>query len=351
VARPVVLTAVLLVFAAPAAAGPEAIGGPGANTIVGAVKGWTVWSEKPRGAPDFSIVVVSPAHHIVSRPDVPHRSVPFDLDAGVDAHGAAVAAYSRCRTEPAATGGANPRAGGGAPQYTTGRGCSLRLLDLLTGRERRVAKSPKDESEVLPSLHGRTLAYVAVPKAGSGRAVLMVRDMKTGRRTRLFTGTRRHGTLTTAEGPTSVDTDGRSVTSAWRHRNRRDRTFDSDVLVQKLGARKPTVVASATNTEDTPYVTALAPTLVGGRVHYLVTFGRGFCERRFTSRRRTPVYGLQNSQTTTSPVSAAVDGGRLVVVEVFADKDSPGLPTTLVQIVSYPEGAFTSRPHTGQVCA
>src|SRR3954454_13530867 len=134
----------------------------------------------------------------------------------------------------------------------------------------------------------------------------MGRDMKTGRRTTLYRGTRRRGTLTTAEGPTSVDTDGRSVVSAWRRRNRRDRTFDSDVLLQKRTARKPQLVTTATNTEDTPYVTAFSPTLAGGTVHYPITSGRGLWERRSSTPKRPPAYGIQRSDTVPTPVSGVV---------------------------------------------
>src|SRR4051794_21947439 len=92
--------AAALALALPAHAAPESIGGPGAATVVAAVHGWTAWSERPRGARDYALVVVSPSHHVISRPAVAHRRVPFDLDGGVDAAGRAVVTYSRCATEP-----------------------------------------------------------------------------------------------------------------------------------------------------------------------------------------------------------------------------------------------------------
>src|SRR3954453_21084012 len=85
--------AAALALALPAHASPESIGGPGAPTVVAAVRGWTAWSERPRGASDYALVVVSPSHHVISRPAVAHRSVPFDLDGGVDAAGHEVATY------------------------------------------------------------------------------------------------------------------------------------------------------------------------------------------------------------------------------------------------------------------
>src|SRR4029079_4101319 len=88
-----------LALAAPAQAAPEAIGGPGATTVVAAGRGWTVWSEKPRGAGACSLSVVSPSHEVSSRPEVAHRTVPFDLDGGVDRSGRAVVTYSRCRVD------------------------------------------------------------------------------------------------------------------------------------------------------------------------------------------------------------------------------------------------------------
>src|SRR5690349_22784019 len=102
-----------------------------AATVVGAGGGWTAWSEARDGA--YALVTRSP-DGTVSSPPVATRHVPFDVDLGTDAAGRTVAAYSRCTTEPRATGGANTI----GPQWTSGRACSLSVLDLATGRERRV---------------------------------------------------------------------------------------------------------------------------------------------------------------------------------------------------------------------
>lgn len=350
--RLVLLAAATTLLAAPAnAADPVVIAGPGGATMVGATKGWTAWSERQRGATAWRLVVRAPIG-LISRPAVKPSSVPFDIDLGTDASGEVIAAYSRCKTEPVATGGANPRAGGGLPQYTTGKGCSIRILNLTTAEELTVPRPGSDESDVLPSLSGSKLAYVAVRKAPRYRraALLMVRDQKTRKRTLLHSGGRLRGSVTTAEGPTSVDTDGRSVTSAWRHRNRRDQSFDTDVLLQPIKAHEPTLVASATNTSDTPFVTLLAPTLNANRVTYLLTFGTGFCARRYAKGRRYPAYGIERSSDTASPLSAAVDGNRLVVSEVYANSRSPFTPIDNGQIVDIAQGRFTDKARPGELC-
>src|SRR3954469_6043293 len=145
-------------------------------TVVAAAQGWTAWSELRDGA---YVLVLRAPEGTTTTPAVATRGVPFDLDLGTDAAGRPVAAYSRCTTEPRPTGGANTI----GPQWTSGRGCSIVLLDLATGRETKVRRAASDSSEVLPSIAGSRLAYIAVPRKGS-RAVLVFRDLRTGRATR-----------------------------------------------------------------------------------------------------------------------------------------------------------------------
>jgi hypothetical protein len=309
------------------------------TTMVGAAGGWAAWSEPAPGG-GYALVARAP-DGTTARPVIAPRGVPFDVDLGIDAAGRVVAANTRCSRAPLAAGGANPRAGGGLPQYTSGGECSIRLLDLVSGVERRVPRY--GASEVLPSLAGRTLAAIAVPRGRPGRhgAALTVRVLG-GRPRRLWTGRRAAAATGAAEGPTSIDTDGRRVTSAWRHANRRDGSFDSDVLVQGLGAKRPTFANSATNTEDTPYVTALAPTLARGGVVYVLSFGgHGFCSRRFAAAGRAPSYGLQHTSDPATPVSAALDGDRLVVAETAG---------TQTQVVEYAQSPFTRYAAPGEFC-
>src|SRR3954469_22961202 len=156
-------------------------------TVVAAAQGWTAWSELRDGA---YVLVLRAPEGTTTTPAVATRGVPFDLDLGTDAAGRPVAAYSRCTTEPRPTGGANTI----GPQWTSGRGCSIVLLDLATGRETKVRRAAGDATEVLPSIAGSRLAYAAVPKqGGTKRALLMLRDLRSGKATRMDAGPRRAG--------------------------------------------------------------------------------------------------------------------------------------------------------------
>src|SRR3954466_9582761 len=163
---------------------PAVVATMASATVVAAAEGWTAWSELRDGA---YVLVVRAPEGTVTTPPVATRGVPFDLDLGTDAAGRPVAAYSRCTTEPRPTGGANTI----GPQWTSGRGCSLVLLDLASGHETKVARSSADASEVLPSLRGTRLAYIAVPRRHGGRlAQLRRRDLGTGRSVLLDSGPR-----------------------------------------------------------------------------------------------------------------------------------------------------------------
>src|SRR4051812_46024902 len=175
---------------------PAVVATMAAATVVAAARGWTAWSELRDGA---YVLVVRAPEGTTTTPPVPTRGVPFDLDLGTDAAGRPTAAYSRCAKEPRPTGGANTI----GPQWTAGGGCSIVLLDLGTGKERKVRRARADASEVLPSLSGSRLAYIAVPKKGS-RALLIWRDLRTGKATRMDSGPRKAAGAGSAEGPTSV---------------------------------------------------------------------------------------------------------------------------------------------------
>src|SRR3954447_16799090 len=174
---------------------PAVVATMASATVVAAAKGWTAWSELRDGA---YVLVLRAPEGTVTTPAVKPRGVPFDLAPGTDASGRPTAAYSRCQAEPRPTGGANTI----GPQWTSGRGCSLRILDLRSGRERRVSRAAADASEVLPAVAGSRIAYVAVTKKGSSRrAALMVRVLRTGHATRMDSGPRRAAGAGFAEGP------------------------------------------------------------------------------------------------------------------------------------------------------
>src|SRR4051794_3846897 len=139
-------------------------------TVVGAAGGYTAWSERTPGG---YVLVVRAPDGTITRPPVAPRAVPFDLDLGINAEGAVVAAYSRCAKEPVGRGGANTL----LPQWTSGKGCTIRILHLAPGGgELTVRPQRGAPSEVLPSVGGGSLAYIR-PK--NGIASLMVRDRKT----------------------------------------------------------------------------------------------------------------------------------------------------------------------------
>ena len=345
------LAALMLACPAIATAQFRSIGSPASPVMVGADKGWRVWSERRLFGPDlWQVVVRAPEGNVFSRPTVAQRAVPFDIDVGIDAGGEVVAAYSRCSDEPEASGGVNPFASGGLPQYTTGKDCSIRILDLTTGEERTIRRAGRNDSEVLPSIAGRRLAFVGTSEGGKGarRATLFVRDLVTGRDTRLFTGPRARGSVTTAVGPTSVDTDGRTVASAWRARD--GRSFRSRVLVQRVSAAKPTVAGSAVDPPGTAFATVFGPTVVGRYVSFLHSFGHGFCERRFARRGARPAYGIQASRRTAAPVSAALDGDRLVIADVQADDRNPTEPGETGQIVEHSRRDYAARADGDERC-
>lgn len=302
--------------------------------MVSAAGGWTAWSD--RDADGAYRLVLRAPDGAISRPAVEPRRVPFDVHLGFDALGAPRASYSRCAHEPALHGGADPAAAGGLPQYATGRGCLVHQLDVVSGTE--LLPYPLVRG-VLPAQAGTAMAFVR--RAGR-RAEVVFTDLSSGATRVLQRGPVRRAAPLAAQGPTSLDTDGRRTTWAWRLRDPRAGTFDSRVFVEGPGERRPTLVAAATNTSDTPFVTVFTPSLGAGGVHYLISFGRGLCERRWASRSTTPAYGLQRSAAPRGPVSAAVDGARLVVAEV--DGSGGG------EILEFGPRPFTAGAEPGELC-
>jgi len=304
-------------------------------TVVGAAGGWTAWSEPQDGR---YVLVTRAPDGTVSRPAITPRGVPFDIDLGTNAQGRVVAAYSRCVAEPRPTGGANAT----GPQWTSGQGCSLHILDLAAGTERALKRRAANASEVLPSVSGRTIAYVAVRKARKqrGKAFLLVRG--TDRDTVLDSGPRRAASPGFAEGPTSIDTDGVRVTSAWRYADREFNSFESDLRVQRIGG-KPKSVAGASNNDICNYETVLAPTLTGATVTFLDTTGSDWAAVRTPVARQSARYGVTEtgSDPSTIPTSAAVDGRRMVIAGTVGDLTNIN-GTTLVRELTL--GAFSSKP-------
>jgi hypothetical protein len=337
---PVLLSPLALAAPAAAVADPTLVTTMPSATVVGAAQGWTAWSELRDGA---YVLVTRAPEGTVTTPSVATRGVPFDLDLGADASGRPVAAYSRCQGEPRATGGANTI----GPQWTSGRGCSIVLLDLGTGRETKVRRAASDATEVLPSIAGSRLAYVAVPKrGGTSRALLVLRDLKSGKVTRMDSGRRRAASAGFAEGPTSVDASGRTVVAAWRSRDPEFHSFDTDVRVRTLGARKPFSAAGASNSEECSYETILSPTLSGSSLLYLDTTGNDWVLARTPTTRRAPRFAdSATGDDQRVPTSAAVDGSRLVVSDTKTRIGGSARGET--RIIEMTVGGFASKTTVG----
>jgi hypothetical protein len=303
-------------------------------TVVGAAGGWTAWSAYEGGR--YVLVTRSPAGRQAPAPVAPRR-VPFDLDLGTDAAGRVIAAYSRCAKEPTLVGGANAT----APNYTSGRGCRIALYDLAARTERRLTRSRGSASDVLPSVGGSRIAFVAVPSARrlAGRALLRWRTAAARSTARtLDTGVRRTGPPTVSGGPAGVDTDGKRVAAVWRYEDTEFHDFNSVLRVGTFTG-KPRQVGYGVNGEACSYDQVLAPTLAGGTVSYLETNGAEWVLERTSVTRRAPAFGLSRTgEPGVVATSAALDGGRLVVAETASAGVGRAAGTT--QIRELPAGAF-----------
>ena len=340
-----ILTAgALVALAWPAAASGQAqdlaTGLPRA-TVVGAAGGWTAWSAYEGGG--YRLVTRAP-DGTETRPNVPGRQVPFDLDLGVDGAGRIVAAYSRCTTEPSVNGGANAT----APNYATGRGCRVHLMDLVGQTERKLGVSRGSSSDVLPSVGGSRIAFVARPKARRlrGQAELRWRRGSSTTSSRVHSGTVRTGSASVAGGPSNVDTDGTRIASIWRGLDPEFNSYDSVLRVGGFAAgRKHKQVAFGTNSENCNYDSVLAPTLAGTTVTFVETDGASWVHGRTPVNRQSVTFGDSRSGDPAVLVtSAAQDGPRLVVAETVRTS-RPGFvngATTVRQIPVSGQWAPTS---------
>ncbi|MGZ6576123.1 MAG: hypothetical protein ACXVHJ_34600 [Solirubrobacteraceae bacterium] len=137
-------------------------------TPIATQSGWLAWSERDV-AHGFRLVLRAP-DGALRRPAIRRRSVPFDVDLGLDSADRVVATYSRCTKEP------QPQLGYPTPAgYDTGRGCAPYLLDVMSGRERRVTQADAPgASEVWPSPWRDRLAFERVYEDDPGEPVIYV---------------------------------------------------------------------------------------------------------------------------------------------------------------------------------
>ena len=305
-------------------------------TVVGAAGGWTAWSAYEGNR---YVLVTRAPDGTVARPAVAPRRVPFDLDLGTDAAGRVVAAYSRCTTEPTLVGGANAT----APNYSSGSGCRISILDLTAGTERRLPLSRGSASDVLPSVAGRGVAFIAVPKARRlrGKAQLRWRTGSGSSSKLLESGARRTGTPNISGGPANVDTDGTRIAVVWRYQDEEFNSFDSVLRVGGFASRFKQV-AFGVNGESCSYDQVLAPTLTGRTVSFLETNGSTWVLERTPTSRRSLTYGVTRlGEPGVIVTSAALDGTRLVVAE-SAEGSGLGRATATTEVRQIQTGAFSS---------
>lgn len=147
---------VLALLVPTARAGDDVVVRTSFPTPIAAYGGWLAWSDRDASTGAFRLVLRSPTSNgAARRPAIAPRSVPFDVDLGPGVGGGVVAAYSRCKTEPAQQGGyPTPMA------YHSGRGCVPYVLNVAGGAERRVTRvAAPDASEVWPSPWRGSLAF------------------------------------------------------------------------------------------------------------------------------------------------------------------------------------------------
>jgi hypothetical protein len=180
-----VVVAALCGGASPAVAEPQALATVTANVPIAAGGGWVAWSAPGEGgwrlmAWHSGAVMTLPA---AARPQ------PFDLDLGTDAHGRAVATFSRCGRTPVSSGyGAS---GDGRLAAWTGTGCRVRVLDLATGVERAVGiPGRKDSSDTTPSIWRGRIAFARRDRRHHDIAQVMLWSPRTRRLKTL-----RHGAI------------------------------------------------------------------------------------------------------------------------------------------------------------
>jgi hypothetical protein len=134
----------------PAALG-EKIATLTAASPVSAGQGWLIWSA-PQNSGEWTL----DAYHAgrVSVLPIRPRAEPFDATVGSDAHGRAVATFSRCTNTPRMNG--TDGEGGMRVVPSSGRGCSTHVLELASGRESLVPiPRPSGASDTTPAMwHG-----------------------------------------------------------------------------------------------------------------------------------------------------------------------------------------------------
>ena len=212
-------------------------------------EGTAAWSTYDASAGAWFLVTRTGG--LLERAAVAPRSVPFDVDLGTDASGRVVAAYSRCRRDPAGA-------------EVAGRGCDLYAYDLYSRRERRLAgPSTAAASEYMPSLADGRVAFGRVER---GRTGVHVRPRK-GPARRVRGGTQNGDDRT---GLTGLDLYRDDLAFTWRTMGPAgpDQPYGaSELRVDDLVGRTQTLVLRLANSSLNSG-SVFSPTLLGRLVHY-----------------------------------------------------------------------------------
>jgi hypothetical protein len=234
-----------------------------APTSVNAFRGRVVWSSFDPASGEYSLKVSRLGR--VRKLGVRTRTVPFDVDLGPDAHGRAVAVYSRCRREePVAYITDN----GVMAHYERARGCHIYRYRFDTGRERRLnVPGMGRTSDYRPTIWGRTLVFARIfpHRRGVRGAYPFLYSMRLpdGAPQRLRGGTR-GWYLARSEGgpgPVSLDLRGDQLAFAWfallgRCPFQTEEDYAAglaEVWLGRLGARPRLVDRGCQGDSGTPY--------------------------------------------------------------------------------------------------
>jgi hypothetical protein len=215
-------------------------------TPVSAIGGRIVWSEYDPAADAYFLT--QRFDGMTARLPVKPRAVPFDVDVGRNAANDTVAAYSRCRGEPSGRGPGLGNVFTLMPQWSTGRGCDVYVLNLRTNVEICVrGASSAGASEFLPTVWRGRIAFARVYERRRGRAgkraYLFLRALTGGgTNRRVPAGPRSRGRLcafspptcrrVVEPGPTGLDLSLHALAFGWDSAGRQGVT--SGVYLERL---------------------------------------------------------------------------------------------------------------------
>jgi hypothetical protein len=219
--------------------------------------------------------------HIQTLPVAP-SAVPFDADAGSDAHGAPVAVYSRCRRAPLSPWALDGR-----------RGCDLYEYRFATGREIRITRANSKADEYYPAVwHGR-LAFTRTYRNGDRR--LYWRTLgHAGASHRLRGGP-------TEEEAVPVDLDFRSGTVAfmWRFE------FGGELRIAKTNGTGRRLVRIPGSGAAANQIDGQGPSITGGSVYWMLSVTG---DDPVWSRVRRVRVAPRRQQQATTRIDAATSG-------------------------------------------